>query len=76
MKRLLMVVLVVCLLSGCAGVIMNPEYSQLLDKTTALSAETATRAHAGELTEAQKTEALIKQAEVWRQFKNAKDGVK
>jgi len=42
MKRALCVLAVlIVLLAGCSGVIMNAEYSQLLDKTAALSAETA-----------------------------------
>ena len=75
--------LVLCLLAaliilpfvvGCSGVWMNAEYSALLDKTCALSAETAARATMGELSEAEKTAALNKQAETWRRFKDARDG--
>ena len=76
MKRfVILVVLCAVFLGGC-DVLMTPQYSNLLDKTCALSDETAKRAVAGELTETQKTEALVKQAETWRLFANARDGVK
>lgn len=61
---------------GCNGVILSSQYSQLLDQTAALSAETAARAEQGKLTEAQKTEALSKQAQAWRKFQAARDGRK
>lgn len=59
--------------SGC-GVIMNAQYSELLDKTVALSAETAERAKADELSEAQMVEALELQAGVWKRFQDAREG--
>jgi hypothetical protein len=63
------------LTGGCGtGVVLSPEYSRLLDRTAALSAETAARAEAGELTEAQMVQALSAQADVWRQFQLARDG--
>ena len=74
MKRFLLSLLVVLLLAGCNGVILNAEYSQLLDRTAALSAETARRAEAGGLSPAEMTTALSAQAKVWQQFKDAKDG--
>lgn len=64
---------VLLLASGC-GVVMNREYSDLLDKTAALSAETAARAEAGELTPDQMTAALVRQAETWQRFIDARDG--
>ena len=77
MKKVLVVLMLAGLLiGGCGGIIANAEYSQLIDKTTALSAETAARAEAGTLTEAEKTDALVKQAGVWQRIKDAKDGVK
>jgi hypothetical protein len=75
MKRVavvMLVVLVVC--GGCSGVWMNAEYSQLLDKTVALSKETADRAQAGTLTEAEMKASLTGQAAVWQRFKDARDG--
>jgi len=74
MKRfaVLLVLLVVC--AGCSGVWMNAEYSQLLDKTVALSKETAARAEAGSLTEADMKASLTVQAAVWQRFKDARDG--
>ena len=61
---------------GCSGVILNAEYSRLLDETAALSASTADAADAGELTEEEMTEALILQAQRWQQFRDARDGKK
>jgi uncharacterized lipoprotein YmbA len=75
MKRALCVLAVlIVLLAGCSGVIMNAEYSQLLDKTAALSAETARRAEAGNLTPPEMVDALKAQADVWQKFKDARDG--
>jgi uncharacterized protein YcfL len=76
MRTLILTVVIALLLSGCSGVWMNAEYSQLLDKTAALSAETATRAEAGQLSEREKTQALTAQAQTWAKFKAARDGVK
>jgi len=75
-SKLLPFLLVAILLAGCSGVWMNAEYSKLLDKTAALSAETAERAEAGKLSEAEMKESLAKQAETWLTFKKAKDGEK
>jgi len=79
MVRIAFLTVVVAMLvatCGCNAVMMSPEYSDLLDRTTALSKETATRAKAGELTDTQMVDALDKQADVWQRFKDAKDGVK
>lgn len=65
---------VICIVCGCSGVTMNAQYSQLLDRTAALSAETAARAEQGKLTEAQKTAALSAQAMTWQMFRDARDG--
>ena len=68
------IVIAICwLLSGC-GVWMNAQYSQLLDQTAALSADTADRANQGLLTPEQMTSALNGQSQVWQQFRNARDG--
>ena len=75
MKRTALVLLLVAvLLGGCSGVILNAEYSLLLDRTVALSAETATRAGAGQLSEADMTKALKAQAATWQRFQDARDG--
>ncbi len=71
---LLAVLVVLPVVAGCSGVIMNAEYSALLDKTTTLSIETATRAKVGALTQDEMTEALVKQSETWRKFRDARDG--
>ena len=76
MKKLLLLLMLVLFLSGCSGVIMNAEFSELLDKTCAISDETANRAQQGELTQSQMKDALVKQAMTWRLFKNARDGKK
>ena len=64
-----------CVLTGCNGVQLSAEYSTLLDKSAALSAEAANRAEAGTLSEADKTAILRKQATTWQLFQNARDGV-
>lgn len=69
-----LVLMAVMAIGGCSGVWMNAEYSQLLDKTAALSTETAARAEQGMLSEAEKTQALAKQAQTWRKFRDARDG--
>jgi len=61
--------------SGCGGVQLNAEYSQLLDQTAVLSAETARRAEAGGLTTEQMVAALRYQADCWASFRDGRDGV-
>jgi len=75
MKKLLCLVLVLALFSGCSGVWMNATYSALLDRTAALSSETATQAEAGKMAPDEMKAALRSQANVWLQFRNARDGV-
>ena len=62
-------------ITGCRGVVLNAEYSRLLDQTAALSAESATRAEQGKLTEDQKTQILRYEAQVWQRFRDARDGI-
>ncbi len=81
MKRSVLLVLVALtlagvLLAGCNGVVMNAAYSDLLDRTAALSAQTAQRADAGQLSADEMTQALHQQAVTWQKFKDAKDGKK
>jgi len=74
MKRLLAVVLISCLVvSGC-GVVMSAKYANLLDQTTAMSAEVARRAETGQMTQDEMVRALKLQAETWAQFKAAREG--
>ena len=78
MRRVLLAVVLLAVLVGvvgCNGVYLSAEYSQLLDETGALSAMTAERAKAGALDPNQMIEALTVQAEVWRKFQDARDGV-
>lgn len=75
MKKLIVGVVLLFALAGCRGVVLNAEYSGLLDRTTSLSAETAMRARAGQLTPADMTAALDFQAKTWQLFKNGRDGV-
>lgn len=77
MKRTLITILLLLALTasaGCNGVILSPTYSRLLDDTAALSAATARRAGAGELSADQMSAALAAQAQVWRKFQQARDG--
>ena len=73
-KTLIVLAVLAVLLGGCQGVRLNAEYSQLLDKTAALSAESARRAEANELTTVQMVEVLVKQAETWAMFQAGRDG--
>lgn len=75
MRRVLFVVtLAVLLLAGGCGVMMNAEYSQILDRTVVLSAETAKRADAGTITPEEMKAALTLQAMTWKHFQDARDG--
>ena len=75
MKRIVwMLVICAVLLAGCNGVILNAEYSRLLDETAAISRETAARARQGRLDPNQMAEALTRQADVWQKFRDARDG--
>jgi len=73
MRKALLIVCV-CLMSGCSGVIVDAQYSALLDRTAALAAETAARADAGKLSPAEMTAALDAQAKTWALFQDARDG--
>jgi len=75
MKRTILLVLLcaVCL-TGCGGVWMNADYSQLLDDTAALSEETARRALAGHLDPNEMAAALAAQSDVWNKFRAAREG--
>ena len=77
MKKLMILALVGLLLmtAGCSGVWMNAEYSGLLTSTAQLSAETAYRAQAGQLSPDEMKSALVSQANVWAKFVAARDGV-
>jgi len=59
--------------SGC-GVWMNATYSEILDRTVALSAETASRAEHGNLSPDDARQALVLQAKTWKLFQDARDG--
>ena len=74
MKRFIVLLILVGLLSGCSGVIMNAKYANLLDQTAAISQETAERAVAGQLTEDEMKAALVVQANVWQMFRDAREG--
>ena len=76
MKRILVVAVLVGLIlaaSGC-GVWMNGTYSQILDRTVSLSAETASRAEHNGLTPDEAKAALVLQAKTWKLFQDARDG--
>lgn len=67
-------VLLLVLFAGCSGITCSAEYSGLIDRTAAVSNETATRAEAGQLSPAEQTQALRAQATIWQRIKAAKDG--
>ena len=74
MKRLMIVALIGLMLTGCSGVVMNPEYSALLDKWCVLSEADAKRAIDGQFDPNDMRAALIDQACAFRQFQDARDG--
>jgi outer membrane PBP1 activator LpoA protein len=74
MKRILCVVMLAVLFSGCSGVLLNAEYSGLLDKTASWSASMSVLAEADNLTDEQKNEALKGNAMLWQRFRDARDG--
>jgi hypothetical protein len=76
MKRLLILAFVGLMLAGCSGVWLNAEYSALLTSTAQLSAETAYRAQAGQLSPDEMKSALVSQSNVWAKFVDAKNGVR
>lgn len=76
MKRLVILALVMLMLAGCSGVWLNAEYAGLLTSTAQLSAETAYRANAGQLTPDEMKFALTSQSIVWAKFVDAKNGVR
>lgn len=77
MKRfsIMILLLVAVTLAGCSDVLLSPTYSLLLDRTQALSVETARRAQEGKLTAAQMRDALTFQSIVWTRFCNARDNI-
>ena len=62
------------ILSGCSGVLLNAEYSQLLDRTAAWTNEAADRAEASRLDPNDMARALRISADHWRKFQDARDG--
>ena len=75
MKRLIAALLVLAVLcAGCSGVIMNAQYSRVLDRTVVIAEEAARRAEAGQLSNEQMVAALRWNAECWKAFQAARDG--
>jgi len=78
-NAILWAVLIVCLLAaacGCSGVMMNAEYSTLLDQTTAWSSTAAAQADANTLDANDLKTVIRTEAKLWAKFRNARDGVK
>jgi len=69
-----LLVLLMLVVNGCQGVWLNAEYSDLLDRTTIVSQQIATRANANELSAEEMKHALASQAETWKLFQDARDG--
>ncbi len=76
MKKLILMLCLGLMLAGCNGVILNTEYSKLLNTTADLSIETARRANAGTLSPDLMKAALSAQAGTWYKFQCGRDGVK
>jgi hypothetical protein len=72
-RKIVLVLLCAVCLTGCGGVWMNAEYSALLTSTASLSAETAYRANAGQLTPDEMKQALTGQSVVWARFVDARN---
>jgi len=75
-RRIVCGLVLLVFIIGCSGVQLSPKYSDLLDRTAAVSAEIAKRAESGELSEEEMKQALVKQAATWRLFQDARDGRK
>ena len=75
MKRVLAVVLLGCLVVAGCGVWMNSDYAQRLDETVAWSADMSRRAELDSMTSDEMKAALKSNSELWRLFKEARDGV-
>ncbi len=76
LMMILMIVLLAAVAAGCSGVVLNAEYSQLLDKTVATYDDIAARAEANSLSPSEMQRALSASAQTWHRFRNARDGVK
>lgn len=75
MKKLILLLLLVVMLSGCNGMWMNSNYSKLLDRTNQLAKQSAIRASGHTLTLPQAETIIIGNANLWQRFVDAKDGV-
>ena len=87
--RIMILILALVIVGGCNGVQLNPEYSQQLDTTVALSGVSARQAQintdaalAGDLSNEEILEALVwsnevlnLQAQTWVKFQQGRDGV-
>ncbi|HUS91424.1 MAG TPA: hypothetical protein VM695_06210 [Phycisphaerae bacterium] len=74
MKRILLCLTVLLLVAGCHGVVLNADYSQLLDETAAWTNEVARRAEVGRMDPNDMARALRLSADHWRCFQDARDG--
>jgi len=70
----LIVVLMVGLLAGCNGVMLNSTYSELLDQTAAWSKAASDRAQAGTMDANSMKTSLDTNAQLWHKFQAARDG--
>ena len=74
MKRLLMLALVGLMLAGCSGVMLNSDYSALLDESAALAYRDWNDALAGKLDANQMTFRLGASAVFLKQLQYGRDG--
>ena len=77
MKRLVILALVGLMLAtaGCSGVVMNPEYSALLDKFVVLMEADATMALNKQMDANDMTSALVDHYAMVKEIQDARDGV-
>ena len=81
MKKLIVIVMLIFVVSGCSGVILSKEYAQLLDRQCAWADEINRRAYPSDpnltpLTDVERSLAFDIHARTWRQFRDASKGEK
>lgn len=72
MKKIVLAFVLVFIFTGCSGILMNHEYSQLLDRTAAWSKIAADQV--SNMTDVEKALALRINANAWKRFQDARDG--
>ena len=74
MKKLILLLLLAVMLSGCSGVWTNGNYTKLLERTNELAKQSALRAEEHTLTLPQAEAIIIGNANLWQRFVDAAKG--